>query len=238
MKEKCIHEDHRSRMRQRFHDSPDSLAKHELVELLLFYAIPRRNVNDEAHRLIDKYGSVSQILHADIDSLSDVEGIGNGAATFLSLIGKIIDTINKEQEESVVLFNFENAKTYFTEILSKRTTETLCAVYLAKDGRMLLKETYTNNSISDVEVDTTPFSKAISRVNPHAVVIAHNHPSGNPKPSANDDVATEKLATMFLLHGVKLYDHVIVAGKKVYSYNLDGRLEPILRSAYERCKGL
>lgn len=75
MKEKCIHEDHRSRMRQRFHDSPDSLAKHELVELLLFYAIPRRNVNDEAHRLIDKYGSVSQILHADIDSLSDVEGI-------------------------------------------------------------------------------------------------------------------------------------------------------------------
>lgn len=119
MKEKCIHEDHRSRMRQRFHDSPDSLAKHELVELLLFYAIPRRNVNDEAHRLIDKYGSVSQILHADIDSLSDVEGIGNGAATFLSLIGKIIDTINKEQEESVVLFNFENAKTYFTEILSK-----------------------------------------------------------------------------------------------------------------------
>ena len=89
-----------------------------------------------------------------------------------------------------------------------------------------------------MEVDTTPFSKAISQVNPHAVVVAHNHPSGNPKPSANDDVATEKLATMFLLHGVKLYDHVIVAGKKVYSYNLDGRLEPILRSAYERCKGL
>lgn len=61
-------------MRQRFHDSPDSLAKHELVELLLFYAIPRRNVNDEAHRLIDKYGSVSQILHADIDSLSTWRG--------------------------------------------------------------------------------------------------------------------------------------------------------------------
>lgn len=238
MKEKCIHEDHRNRMRQRFHDNPDSLAKHELIELLLFYAIPRRNVNDEAHRLIDAFGSVSGVLHADVDALTSIEGIGASAATFLSTVGKIADVAAKEKNDSVALFNFEDAKKYFSDILKNKTTETLCAVYLSKDNRVLLKETYTNGDVSSVEIDTAPFPKAVSAVKPYAVVVAHNHPSGNPKPSRNDDVATEKLATIFLLLGVNLYDHVIVADSRVYSYRIDNRLDPILRSAYNRCKGL
>ena len=238
MEEKDIHKEHRKRLRERFDKDPGGFTKHELLELLLFYAIPRRNVNPVAHKLLAKYGSVKNVLRADGKDLAEVDGIGESAATYLNLIGKLLDVVADEKQDETKIYRFDDIKIYLLNLFKAATAEQFCAIYLSKNERILFKEVYTDNDKNGVSVDMIPFSRSFSNVKPYAVVIAHNHPSGNPKPSANDDVATEKLATMFLLHGVKLYDHVIVAGKKVYSYNLDGRLEPILRSAYERCKGL
>ena len=83
-----LHEGHRQRLRERFLRDPESLAEHELLELALFYAIPRRDTNDIAHSLIEQFGSLSGVLEADIELLKTVSGIHNGAAAFLRVLGE------------------------------------------------------------------------------------------------------------------------------------------------------
>lgn len=238
MEEKDIHKDHRKRLRERFDKDPDGFTKHELLELLLFYAIPRRNVNPVAHKLLAKYGSIKNVLHADGNDLAEVDGIGDSAATYLNLIGKLLDVVADEKQDETKIYRFDDIKVYLLNLFKGATAEQFCAIYLSKNERILFKEVYTDNDRNGVSVDMIPFSRSFSNVKPYAVVIAHNHPSGNPAPSVRDDTATEKLAMLFSLNNVRLYDHLIVSASDVFSYRMDGRLDKIIRSANLRFAGL
>lgn len=233
-----IHKNHRQRLRKRLFTNPDSLSKYELLELLLFFAVPRRNVNPDAHRLLNKYGSLKNILHANAEDLAQVDGIGEIAAAYLSALGKALDVIEVEKQDDTKIYSFENVKSYFIRMIGSQPTESFCAVYLAKNGRILLREVYTCNKSDSVEIDVAPFMRAFALVKPHAVVVAHNHPSGNVNPSPEDDSATEKMAMLFSLSNVKLYDHIIVGSSDVFSYRMDGRIDKIIQSVNLRCKGL
>ena len=236
MEEKDIHKEHRKRLRERFDKDPGGFTKHELLELLLFYAIPRRNVNPVAHKLLAKYGSVKNVLRADGKDLAEVDGIGESAATYLNLIGKLLDVVADEKQDETKIYRFDDIKIYLLNLFKAATAEQFCAIYLSKNERILFKEVYTDNDKNGVSVDMIPFSRSFSNVKPYAVVIAHNHPSGNPAPSVRDDTATEKLAMLFSL--VRLYDHLIVGATDVFSYRMDGRLDKIIRSANLRFAGL
>ncbi len=236
--DKDLHKDHRQRLRERFDNDPKGFSKHELLELLLFYAIPRHNVNPIAHKLIDKYGSLTQVLHANAEDIAEVDGIGPSAATYLTVLGRALDIIATEEEEQQKIYSFEKCKSYFLKVLGSLDTERFCAIFLSKSDKIIMRKIYTDESENSVSVDTIPFVKSLVNPKISAVVIAHNHPSGNPTPSRADDLATEKLAMLFALNGVKLYDHVIVGGNEVYSYRMDERLEKILNSANRRFEGL
>lgn len=238
MEEKDIHKEHRKRLRERFDKDPGGFTKHELLELLLFYAIPRRNVNPVAHKLLAKYGSVKNVLRADGKDLAEVDGIGESAATYLNLIGKLLDVVADEKQDETKIYRFEDIKIYLLNLFKAATAEQFCAIYLSKNERILFKEVYTDNDKNGVSVDMIPFSRSFSNVKPYAVVIAHNHPSGNPAPSVRDDTATEKLAMLFSLNNVRLYDYLIVGATDVFSYRMDGRLDKIIRSANLRFAGL
>lgn len=238
MEEKDIHKEHRKRLRERFDKDPGGFTKHELLELLLFYAIPRRNVNPVAHKLLAKYGSVKNVLRADGKDLAEVDGIGESAATYLNLIGKLLDVVADEKQDETKIYRFDDIKIYLLNLFKAATAEQFCAIYLSKNERILFKEVYTDNDKNGVSVDMIPFSRSFSNVKPYAVVIAHNHPSGNPAPSVRDDTATEKLAMLFSLNNVRLYDHLIVDATDVFSYRMDGRLDKIIRSANLRFAGL
>ena len=238
MEEKDIHKEHRKRLRERFDKDPGGFTKHELLELLLFYAIPRRNVNPVAHKLLAKYGSVKNVLRADGKDLAEVDGIGESAATYLNLIGKLLDVVADEKQDETKIYRFDDIKIYLLNLFKAATAEQFCAIYLSKNERILFKEVYTDNDKNGVSVDMIPFSRSFSNVKPYAVVIAHNHPSGNPAPSVRDDTATEKLAMLFSLNNVRLYDYLIVGATDVFSYRMDGRLDKIIRSANLRFAGL
>ena len=238
MEEKDIHKEHRKRLRERFDKDPGGFTKHELLELLLFYAIPRRNVNPVAHKLLAKYGSVKNVLRADGKDLAEVDGIGESAATYLNLIGKLLDVVADEKQDETKIYRFDDIKIYLLNLFKAATAEQFCAIYLSKNERILFKEVYTDNDKNGVSVDMIPFSRSFSNVKPYAVVIAHNHPSGNPAPSVRDDTATEKLAMLFSLNNVRLYDHLSVGATDVFSYRMDGRLDKIIRSANLRFAGL
>ena len=203
MEEKDIHKEHRKRLRERFDKDPGGFTKHELLELLLFYAIPRRNVNPVAHKLLAKYGSVKNVLRADGKDLAEVDGIGESAATYLNLIGKLLDVVADEKQDETKIYRFDDIKIYLLNLFKAATAEQFCAIYLSKNERILFKEVYTDNDKNGVSVDMIPFSRSFSNVKPYAVVIAHNHPSGNPAPSVRDDTATEKLAMLFSLNNVR-----------------------------------
>ena len=222
-----LHKAHRARMRERFLESPESFTKHELLEFLLYQAIPRRNVNSEAHKLIAKYGSINEVLHADPTDLAEVDGIGVSAATFLAAVGRIVDVVNEEKQDETKIYSLESVKEYLVNSMGGLTEEVVCAFYLSKSNRIIKRETYTDKDEGKVSVSLAPFTRAFANLKPYAVVVAHNHPSGIAKPSKADDGATEKMFLLFSLANVKLYDHIIVTSGGVYSYRLDGRLSAI-----------
>ena len=234
---KNVHENHRQRLRDRFAQSPESLNKHELLELLLFYAIPRKNVNPLAHTLIDKFGTINGVLSASVEDLKTVEGVGEGTASFLTTVGKFIDVVSMENVgDEIKLYNLDSVKRYLVKFFSGYDKEVFFAFFLSKNNKIIAKNSYTSGKTDEISILLSEFTRSFATIKPHAVVIAHNHPSGNPEPSANDDYSTEKMYLMFSLSGVKFYDHVIIGGNKLYSYRADGRMEKIAKSIDERFK--
>ena len=226
-----VHENHRQRLRDKFLANPNSLNKHEVLELLLFYAIPRKNVNPLAHMLLDKFGSLNSVLSASADELKSLDGMGDGTAAYITTLGKILDLVTQEEfADGLKFFNFENVKRYLIKFFANYDKEVFYAFFLSKTDKVIAKVSYTSDKVNEINFLLSEFSRSFANVKPYAVVVAHNHPSGNPEPSKKDDNATEKMYLMFALSGVKLYDHIIVADNKIYSYNSDGRLEQIARS--------
>jgi DNA repair protein RadC len=233
-KNENIHENHRQRLKDRFINNPQSLNKHELLELLLFYAIPRKNVNPDAHRLLDKFGSINGVLNASPAELMNVENIGTNTVAFLKTINSLISIISEEKQDAVKLYSLASVKDYLINFFSNYDKEVFFAFLLSKTNKIITKIQFTSGKVDEISFLTSEFNKAFANANPYAVVIAHNHPSENPEPSKKDDAATEKLYLSFSLSGVKLYDHVIVGGNKIYSYRTDGRLYKIIESINDK----
>ena len=162
--------------------------------------------------------------------MTSVDGIGENTATFLTLIGELIEVIQDEEQEEFTLFSFDKAKSYLTKFFAGYDKEVFYAFFLSKTDKVIAKVAYTSEKVNEINFLLSEFSRAFASIKPHAIIIAHNHPSGNPTPSKKDDESTSKIYLLLSLSGVKLYDHVIVAGKSIYSYSKDGRLDVIKNS--------
>ena len=121
-----LHDGHRQRKRQQFlSHGPESMADHELLELALFYAIPRRDTNETAHRLLDQFGSLDRVLSAPEQELEKVEGVGQGAAVLLRLMGSIGDRARRPGREEKIVASVDQAGAYFLRLLDGQRTERL-----------------------------------------------------------------------------------------------------------------
>ena len=222
------HSGHRQRLIDKFLLSPDSLTAHELTELLLFYAIPRKNVNEVAHSLINVFGNVTNILNAEEEDLLNIDGIGKNAAAYIKLIAKLIEVTQNEKLGDLKIYSLESVKPLLINLYRNAKTEIFTAFYLSRQDKIINRQTFTSGSKNSVSFSLDELGRGIYINKPYAVVIAHNHCSGICKPSYNDDVTTEKLYMLFQLNGVNFYDHLIIAGNSVFSYHFDGnRLDGI-----------
>jgi len=163
-----------------------------------------------------------------------IEGIGENAAAFLKTISSLINLISQEKQDAIKFYSLQSVKDYLVNFFSNYNNEVFYAFLLSKTEKIISKIQFTSGKIDEINFLASEFNKAFANNKPYAVVIAHNHPSGNPEPSKKDDATTEKLYLSFALSGVKLYDHIIVGGNKVYSYKTDGRLNEIMYSINER----
>lgn len=214
-KKKNLHKGHRDRLKERFREQElDGFTDIQVLELLLFYAIPRRDTNPIAHALLDRFGSLDQVLSAPMHELEKVDGIGEQASTLLSLTRQIArsygvseNTKNKDKILDSIIKCGEHLKPYFRGKLD----ETVYLLCLDGKCKALACVEVGRGSVNSAGVSVRKIVETALRFNATSAVLAHNHPSGLAIPSSEDIVTTRRVAMALDAVGIVLADHIVVA---------------------------
>lgn len=225
--QKPLHSGHRQRLKNKFMSAKESFSEHEILELLLFYSIPRKNTNDIAHKLLDVFGSLNGILTADVNSLKLIDGLGENSAVFLNLLGYVNKLTSMSATNNPSLSTISEAKEKVVSLFKGADHELFYVLYLNKKDLVTKIEKFDSGSKNSVLINLQELTKNVILNNPDSVIVCHNHFSKYPKPSVDDDKLTAKL--IYLLNSLKVnfYDHLIVSGDEIYSYFYDNRLQVI-----------
>lgn len=225
-----MHEGHRQRMYEKIIGG-DSLYDHELLEILLFNAFPRKNTNPLAHALLDAFGSLAGVFSADFKQLITVDGVGKNVALYIKCVGECIGRIKQNNTPAVVLKTYDDFKRFTVIRLRGKTEEVVEFYCLEKSGKIKRIFTYSCEDRNRVELDTDSINHILALAEPYALLIAHNHLSGSSEPSADDDVFTAKIQLICSSNNVVLYDHCIYAtDENVYSYFASGKIDKIRKN--------
>ena len=208
-----IHDGHREKMRQRFCETGlEGFADHEALELLLYYAIPRRDTNELAHRLLDRYGSLRQLLQAPVEDLQRVEGIGESAAVFLKLVPAFVYKAQRSAAgEDTVLNSTEKAGRFLLSCFAGERNEVVYQLCLDRKGKLLACKRLSEGGSAAAEVNVRRLVENALLSSASAVILSHNHPSGIALPSREDYATTQRVQEALRTIGVELLDHIIVA---------------------------
>lgn len=223
------HAGHRQRMRRRFVEQGlEGFAPHEVLELMLMYAIPQKNVNPIAHRLMESFGSLHAVLEADVQELMKVDGVGEYAASLLSLFSHVDRRLEKSRGETRKhLKNREVCREHCRGLLSGLRQEHLYLVCLNAQMEVLNNALIAKGTINEVPAYPRLVAEAALRANAHAAVLCHNHPGGTAIPSRQDLEMTAALSKSLQALDVLLADHVIVAADEALSLVECGLMEHV-----------
>jgi len=208
-----VHDGHREREKQRFLEMGlDGMPDHKVLELVLYYAIPRRDTNETAHLLIRQFGSLQGVLEADAEELQRVPGVGRNTATLL----KLMLAVKQRLQRTVPLPTFpvhsgEEAGAYFVEKMAREKREVLYLMSLDAKGKVLSSKLAATGGVNTTAVSVRQVVDMALRSGASAVILAHNHPSGVALPSRADQVMTRQLADALRPLGIRLLDHIVVA---------------------------
>ncbi len=208
-----VHKNHRNRMRKQFCDhGPAVFNDIQLLEFLLFYAIPRGDVNPIAHALLNRFGNVSGVLQASPTQLKEIPGIGDQAASLLSLCGHLVRKCGEEQHPAgIQLSTPEEFGQFFLPRFWNEQNEVIMLMSLNHRHEVLNCSVISKGSVSATEISTRLILQQALSDNATAAVIAHNHPSGHALPSRADIESTIAIAKMLDAVSIRLLDHIVIA---------------------------
>lgn len=225
--EENLHAGHRDRMTEKLLNNSNNFCEHELLEVLLFNFLPRVDTNATAHRLLNVFGNLQNLFKASAQEILSVKGIGKKTAEKIVLLGKIIDKVydKKEALPERPFDSFNNFKGDIIKMFENTQAEKIIILLLDKKNYPFSKLEYRGGNYSSVSANVEEIMHAFAINKPHSVILCHNHPSGNPLPSQEDDYTTAKFYMLCSVAGIILLDHVIVGKKdEVYSYFINGKL--------------
>ena len=213
------HADHRSRMRQRLlTHGAGTMHEHEILEILLYFSVPRADTNVIAHRLIDTFGSIPAVLEAPPELLKKVQGVGDATIALLKIIAPICKYYLEEMDgKSRKELMPEHYGPYMVSKFIGENDEMLYAVALDANRRILTSRMLGKGNVNSASINARSVMEFALEANAVAIVLAHNHPGGAALPSKADLRSTEHLKSALALVGVTLDDHIIVAGSDYYS---------------------
>ena len=203
---------HRDRLRARFLEAgSDALADYEMLELILFRAIPVRDVKPLAKDLLEKFGSFAEVISAPRERLMEVEGIGESVATDIKIIAAAAQRLVKGQvRKRPVLSSWSSVLDYCRTAQAFSEKEQFRILFLDKRNQLIADEVQQQGTVDHTPVYPREVVKRALELSATAIILVHNHPSGDPTPSSADIEMTKQVATIAKPLGVQLYDHLIV----------------------------
>lgn len=229
------HKNHRKRMKQQFiRGGIDQFEPHQVLELLLFFAIPQRDTNPLAHRLLDRFGDLASVLDADHAELCRVDGISDHSATLLVLCGQLLSRYYKEKTDKKKFSNLSEIIEFMQMQLINEQREKVLLLSLNNRSQMINCTVVHTGTITSAEASTRELVQAALRNRATAVVVAHNHPVGFCLPSEEDVAATKAFVPAFKMMDIEVLDHVIVAQDGCYSMRGSPYYAPVFSGMVSR----
>ena len=203
---------HRSRLRDKFARSGvEALAEYELLELLLFRSIPRRDTKPIAKRLIATFGSFSEVLNASPRRLKEVNGVGQATVTDLQLVKAAAQmTISGKVRERPVLSSWSAVLDYCKAMMAFEEREQFRVLFLDKKNKLIGDEVQNTGTVDHTPVYPREVVKRALELSATAIILVHNHPSGDPTPSSADVEMTRKINEVAGSLGIAVHDHIII----------------------------
>ena len=221
------HDGHRARLKQRFLEHGlDNFNDLNALELLLFYAIPRQDTNEIAHRLLDRFGSFAAVLEATLEELKEIPGVGENTATFLKLIPQIDRRylMSKTEERPQIRSSAQAGKILIPRYRFARE-EIIYLLCLDSRNLLISCEELGRGTLGEANVSVRAIVERALKRNAAAVILSHNHVDGFAIPSHADQYATRQIYDALKLVGIMLADHIIVAGDDFVSFADSGLLD-------------
>lgn len=215
-----VHDGHRDRLRARFLEyGLDNFNDLNALELLLFYAIPRRDTNEIAHALLECFGSLEGVFYASERELLQVPGIGTNAAALIRLVPQLMKkSALSHPDRREVIMNSSDAGRYFVPRFMYEQDEVVYLLCLDGQKRVIKCAEMGRGVVNCVETSIRRIVETALKYKSSSVILAHNHPDGLALPSSEDDMVTKQVSTALALVGVSLEDHIIVAGDDFVSF--------------------
>lgn len=208
-----VHDGHRQRLKERFRrEGLDGFTEVQVLELLLFSCIPRRDTNPIAHALIDRYGSFSQVMEAPVEELMKVPGVGESTAVFLHMVleaGRYYQ-VNRNAH-ATILKTLDQCGEYLVSFFYGRRVETVYLLCMDAKCKVLCCKQIGEGSTNSAGISLRKIVETALGANASTVVLAHNHPSGLAIPSEEDIATTRRVAAALRTVEIQLADHIIVA---------------------------
>lgn len=219
-----VHDGHRERLRENFLEyGLESANDLNALELLLFYAIPRRDTNTIAHELINRFGSLGGVFRASLEELCDVPGIGRNAAALILLVPQIVKKSYVSETKSLVQVKCsEDAGKYLMPRFMNEQDEVAFLLCLDSQNRIIKCAEVGRGIVDSVDINTRIIVETAVKCKASSVIISHNHPDGIALPSPADGNATKQIAKSLALVGIQLIDHIIVSGDDYVSFSDSG----------------
>lgn len=218
--------DHRKRLRDRFmQGGADALPDYELLELLLFRAIPRRDVKPLARDLLDRFSDFNGVISAPIEQLSAVSGVANSVITELKVVEAAAQRLARARVIGrPVVSSWDALLDYCHTTMAHRDTEQFRILFLDRKNVLIADELQARGTVDHVPVYPREVVKRALELNASALILVHNHPSGDPTPSDADIAMTDQIANAANALGLVLHDHLVIGKSCEISFRAEGLL--------------
>jgi DNA repair protein RadC len=219
-------EGHRTRMRTRLLGAgAESLADHELLEMALFQVLPRRDTRPVARALLARFGSFASVISAPVAELRRIEGMGDAGLTALKVVqAAALRLARAELMDKPLLKNWDHLIDYLTSVLARERVEQFRVLYLNTRNHLIADEAQARGTVNHTSVYPREVVKRALELHATAIILVHNHPSGDPSPSHDDIEMTREVNAAAATLSVTLHDHVIIGNGRWLSFRRAGLL--------------
>jgi len=204
---------HRERLKARFKSKgADALADYELLELLLFRSIPRRDTKPLAKQLLARFGSFAEVLSAPPERLREVKGVGGSTILDLQVVKASAEAfVASEVKEKPLLSSWSSVLDYCRAAMAFEAVEQFRILFLDKKNRLIIDEVQQVGTVDHTPVYPREVVKRALELSATAIILVHNHPSGDPTPSRADIEMTKTIVEVASSLGITVHDHIIIA---------------------------